>query len=63
MAKVRLLGPILGRGTFWGHVPDIGEQSAENNKSRFMQKNEKESEFFMQNEEDEIFNKLVFKLK
>ena len=28
-----------------------------------MQKNEEEINFFTQNEEDEIFNKLVFKLK
>ena len=61
---MRRLGSILGRGAFWGHVPDIGEQKAENKKSRFMQKEwGRKWIFFMQNEEDKIFNKLGFKLK
>ena len=45
LAKMRWLGPILGRGTF-SSLPFFfnGEQSAENEKGQFLQKNKAESE-------------------
>ena len=50
LAKMRRLGHILGDAM----VPTSESKVQKIKKNLFMQKNEEESEFFMQNEEDEI---------